>query len=218
MFRGAIRVADANGIDGLTMRALAEELGVEAMSLYYHVKNKEAILDGVVDAIVNEIRDEIGGFDVPDQVDEWKTAMRERISGARTVMLLHKWAPAVFESRTTIGLPVLEYMHMHLGIMRLGGLPWDLAHHAMHALGSRALGFSHELFEPDDDAQAEDDGFDMLEKMADQLPYLVEMMASMTPHGGDPESTIGWCDDDYEFYFGLDLILDGLEQRSQAGS
>jgi AcrR family transcriptional regulator len=212
VFQGAIRVADAGGIDALTMRGLADELGVEAMSLYYHVKNKEAILDGVVDAILAEISEEIGGFTVPDDVVDWKTAMRKRIEGARRVMLRHKWAPAVFETRVTIGLPVMQYMHMLLGIMKEGGLSYDLAHHAMHALGSRALGFSHELFEPDNDDQSNVETADLLAEMADHLPYLVGMMSEITHQGA--ESTLGWCDDDYEFFFALDLILSGLENAA----
>lgn len=209
VFEAAIRVADKGGIEALTMRGLAEELDVEAMSLYYHVKNKDAIFDGVVDAILAEISDEIGGFEVPDSTDDWKAEMRTRIEGARRVMLRHKWAPAVFESRTTIGFPVMHYMHLLLGIMRLGGLSYDTAHHAMHALGSRALGFSHELFEPDDQSAAEEDGTEMLELMADKLPYIVEMMSEITHD--DPDS-IGWCDDNYEFFFAVDLILDGLDR------
>ena len=154
VLRAAIIVADQGGIESLTMRKLAEALGVEAMSLYYHVANKEALLDGVVEAIVGEIEEALGGFGVPHDVG-WKTAMRRRILTAREVMLRHKWAADVIESRTTVSPTTMRYFDTLLGILRMGGFSYDLAHHAMHALGSRALGFSQELFEPDDEEQAD---------------------------------------------------------------
>lgn len=213
VLEAAIKVADMGGVEALTMRHLAESLGVEAMSLYYHVANKEAIFDGVVDAIMGEIGLAIGGFDVPEQVDDWKSQLRIRILGARSVMLRHKWAPEVFESRTSISPTVMFYMHCLLGIMVEGGFSYDLAHHAMHALGSRALGFSQELFEPDSAAQDEAND-ESLAEMAEHLPYLVGMLNEIVHDG--PEDTIGWCDDETEFKFALDILLDGLEDRRLA--
>lgn len=209
----AITVADEGGIESLTMRQLAEELGVEAMSIYYHVPNKEAVLDGVVDAIVGEIEEAVGGFDAPSSGVDWKSAMRRRILTAREVMLRHPWAADVIESRTTVSVTTMRYFDALLGLFRAGGFSYDLAHHAMHALGSRALGFSQELFEPDDEEQAEDDVTAMLEQMADQLPNIVGMMMEISHD--DPDSTLGWCDDQAEFKFALDLILDGLERLRQ---
>ena len=206
--QAAITVADKGGIESLTMRKLAEELGVEAMSLYYHVANKEAVLDGVVEALMGEIEQELGGFGVPAEVTSWKTVMRERILLARTVMLRHPWAPSVFETRTRMGPTIIMYFEGLLGIMREGGFSYDLAHHAMHAVGSRAIGFSQELFKPDS-AEADEDAQEMFEHMMDQLPYLAGMMMEIAHD--DPETTLGWCDDQSEFEFTLDLILDGLE-------
>lgn len=216
VLRAAVELADDGGIESLTMRRLADRLGVEAMSLYYHVANKEAILDGVVDAIVEEIEEEIGGFAVPAQVDDWKGMMRDRILRARRVMLRHPWAPGVFETRTNLSLPVIRHFEGLLGLMRKGGFSNDLAHHALHALGSRALGFSQELFEPEDADQADEENAAMFEEMADQFPYLVGMLADIAHD--DPDSTLGWCDDQVEFEFGLDLILDGLERRLETTS
>ena len=212
VFRAAIKVADEGGIDALTMRKLAEELGVEAMSLYYHVANKEAVLDGIVDAIMGEVEEATGGFETSTEDADWQAAMRQRILTARSVMLRHKWAPGVFETRTAISPVTMRYFDALLGIFREGGFSYDLAHHAMHVLGSRALGFAQELFEPDNDdvADVEADTTAMLEQMADQLPYLVGMMMEISHD--DPDSTIGWCDDQTEFKFALDLILDGLER------
>lgn len=206
----AVDLADNEGISSVTMRRLAENLGVEAMSLYYHVANKEALLDGMVDVIADEINAAMKSLDLPRPEDDWKRAIRTRILAARQVLLAHRWAPAVIEERTTMGPQIILYFESTLEIMRRGGFSWDLAHHAMHALGSRALGFTQELFDPQEQAEKEDDASDMLEEMADQLPYLVGMLSEIAHD--DPDSTLGWCDDQSEFIFGLDLMLDGLER------
>ena len=192
------------------MRKLAEELGVEAMSLYYHVANKEAILDGSIDVIMGEIDEAVSAIDGPAARDDWKTAMRMRILAAREVLLRHPWAPGVIETRTALNPAIVGYFNALLGLFREGGFSYDLAHHAMHALGSRSLGFSQELFEPDDHDAGEQDVTAMLEQMADQFPFIVGMIQEVAHD--DPDSTLGWCDDQFEFEFGLDLILDGLER------
>ena len=213
VLRAAIKVADEGGIESLTMRKLAKELGVEAMSLYHHVANKEAVLDGVVDAIVHEIAETLGGLDVPSNGADWKTALRRRILTAREVMLRHPWAPGVLETRTTMSFAMMRYFDTLLGILRQGGFSYDLGHQAMHALGSRSLGFTREMFQPDDEDQAEEDVTVMLEQMADQLPHIVGMMMEIAHD--DPDSKLGWCDYQTEFEFALDLILDGLERLRQ---
>ncbi|MET0134724.1 MAG: TetR/AcrR family transcriptional regulator C-terminal domain-containing protein [Kibdelosporangium sp.] len=210
VLQAAVGVADARGLDALTMRNLAEALGVEAMSLYYHVANKNAILDGVVDVIMIEIEQAVSSADAPSPEDDWKSAMRARILAAREVLLRHPWAPNVFDARISKNPAVLRYFNAVLGLFRRGGFSYDLAHHALHALGSRALGFAQELFQPAGNVASGDDaGDEMLARLAPQLPYLVEMMAEIAHD--DPDSTLGWCDDQAEFEFGLDLILDGLE-------
>ncbi len=215
VFLAAVGLADEAGIEAVTMRALAERLGVEAMSLYYHVANKEAVLDGMVDAVVEEIEEASGGFDVPPEVEDWQAAVRGRILLAREAMLRHPWAPALVESRTTMSPVVLRHFDGLVGLMIAGGFSMDLVHHASHALGSRALGFSGELFEPDDPQAADEAGEELMAAMAEQVPHLVAMLAEVAHD--DPDSTIGWCDDQVEFEFGLDLLLDGLEQRRAAG-
>jgi AcrR family transcriptional regulator len=208
VLRAAIAVADQGGIESLTMRKLAQELGVEAMSLYYHVANKDQVLDGVVEVIVTEIIDTVSQVPTPASADGWKTAMRQRILAARQVLLRHRWAPELIESRSTMSPSIITYFESLLGIFRSGGFSYDLAHHALHALGSRALGFSQELFKPDDAAGAEASSA-IFEQMASRLPNLVGMMSEIAHD--DPNSTLGWCDDQTEFEFGLDLILNGLE-------
>jgi AcrR family transcriptional regulator len=177
------------------------------MSLYYHVANKDQVLDGMVDVLVGEINQTVSDSDVGS---DWKQAMRQRILTAREVLLRHPWAPDVIESRTNMSQTVMLYFESLLGLFRAGGFSYDLAHHAMHALGSRALGFTQELFNPDDETSDPDEAAAMMEQMADQLPFLTGMMMEISHD--DPESTLGWCDDQTEFEFGLDLILDGLEQ------
>jgi hypothetical protein len=99
---------------------------------------------------------------------------------------------------------------MVIGVLRRGGLSYDLIHHAMHALGSRALGFSQELFQPDDSDAPDAEDTEVLEQMAAQFPYTTEMLAEVAHD--DPDSTLGWCDDQTEFEFAVDLMLDGLER------
>lgn len=209
VLRAAVELADREGIAALTMRSLAHALGVEAMSLYYHVKNKGALLDGVVDLIVEEITGAAGQIDGPSAEDDWKAALRLRILAARQVLLRHPWAPGVIETRSTMSPAIVHHFESVLAVMREGGFSYDLAHHALHALGSRALGFTQELFAPDDVDGAEASDVQLLEQMAEQLPHLMAMMGQLA-HDGD--TTLGWCDDQAEFEFGLDLILDGLDR------
>ncbi|HKX76288.1 MAG TPA: TetR/AcrR family transcriptional regulator C-terminal domain-containing protein [Acidimicrobiia bacterium] len=207
----ALAVADAGGLESLTMRGLADALGVEAMSLYYHVANKDALLDGIAEVVVEEILSEIAGLPPASGPENWKQAMRARILRARDVMLRHKWAPWVLETRTTMNPAVLRYYHGLLEIFHAGGMSWDLAHHALHALGSRALGFSQELFDPAPGTDDEEMSEEMLAQMASELPLFVEFMQAITHQ--DPEhQTLGWCDDQTEFEFALDLMLDGLDR------
>jgi AcrR family transcriptional regulator len=211
VLRAAVAVADQGGIEALTMRKLAQELGVEAMSLYYHVANKDQVLDGVVDVIISEINTAVSGIEVTAGGDDWKVAMRLRILAARKILLQHPWAPEVIETRTTMSPSIMNYFEGVLGVFRSGGFSYDLAHHAMHALGSRGLGFSQELFKPENaDAGADDKSAALFEEMASRLPNLVGMMSEIAHN--DPDSTLGWCDDQTEFEFGLDLILDGLDR------
>lgn len=209
ILREAVELADRDGIGALTMRNLAHALGVEAMSLYYHVENKEALLDGVAEVIVGDILEAVDRVEGPRAETDWKGAMRTRILTAREVLIRHKWAPEVIESRTVMNPPTILYFEGLLEIFRQGGFSYDLAHHALHALGSRALGFTQELFNPDD-AENEEASNAMFAELAPQLPHLVGMITELSHD--DPDSTLGWCDDQTEFEFGLDLILDGLDR------
>lgn len=207
VLRAAVGVADREGLDALTMRRLAQELGVEPMSLYHHVSNKEAIFDGVIEVVVGEILTEVGQVDAPDPKDDWQGALRARILAAREVLLRHRWAPGVFQTRSTVSEAIIAYYEGVVAILRAGGFSYDLSHHALHALGSRAIGFAEELFEPDEPNAAPGSDAAMLER----YPNLAGMLAAIVHD--DPDTTLSWCDDRTEFEFALDLLLDGLERK-----
>jgi hypothetical protein len=114
-----------------------------------------------------------------------------------------------------MSLDIVRYFDALVGLLREGSFSYDLAHHAIHALGSRALGFTQELFDPSGDADDEAEAAAMMGRIADQIPYLVEMLTEVAHD--DPDSTLGWCDDQFEFEFGLDLILDGLDKARLSG-
>jgi AcrR family transcriptional regulator len=210
VLRAAVELADERGIDSLTMRTLAQRLGVEAMSLYNHVANKEQILDGMVDVVVGEINDAVRGLDA--QSGDWKAAMRQRILAARAVLLRHRWAPGVMQSRTEISVPMQRYYDSLIGLFREGGFSMDLTHHAMHALGSRALGFTQELYD-DSQPMGPEEIAVLVQQMAGEYPNISAMLREVSH---DADTALGWCDDQFEFEFALDLLLDGLEKRRDA--
>ena len=209
VLRSAVELADEHGIEALTMRRLGQELGVEAMSLYNHVSNKADLLDGLVDLVAGEIVAAVEAIEPPASPAEWRMVVRKRILAARGVHLRHRWAPGLLESRTDFPPSLLGYYDSLLGLMLEGGFSLDLAHHAMHALGSRALGFSQELFMSDDKDVDPDEAALMFQQLAGRYPHLTELL-KIVAH--DADSTLGGCDDQFEFEFGLDLLLDGLER------
>ncbi len=202
VLRAAVTLADREGADGLSMRRLAAELHVVPMALYKHVANKDELLDGMIDVVVGEI-------DPPRTDTDWKTAVRERILSARRALLRHTWASRVMESRTSPTPTVMAYMDSMIQMFTDGGFSIDLTHHVLHAMGSRLMGFSQELFndqtDPDTPIQPE-----MLEQMGEAYPSIVRLYKAITH---DDASVVGpGCDDQAEFEFALDLMLDGIER------
>ena len=195
----AVGLADRESIDAVSMRRLGQELGVEAMSLYTHIRGKEDLLDGMIDVVVAEIPVDTDG---PD----WRTTLRRQILAARSVMLRHRWASRVIETRSAPGLATLAYMEAATGIIRDAGFTVDLTHHAMHVLGSRVFGFNQDLY--DDSGTPDEAAAAFAAQLASAYPNIAAIAGAASHEGG-----IGGCDDDYEFAFGLDLILDGLERR-----
>jgi AcrR family transcriptional regulator len=202
VLRAAVALADQAGVDALTMRRLAQELGVVPMALYKHVASKDELLDGMVDVVVGEI-------DPPASGTDWKTAIRRRVLSARGALLRHPWASQILESRTDPTPAVLEYMDSMIGMFRAGGFSIDLTHHAMHAMGSRLLGFSQELYDDSVDLDPEATAV-MLQRMAGKFPHITELVMAITH---EEASVVGQgCDDQFEFEFALDLMLDGLDR------
>ena len=200
VLRAAVALADRDGIDGLSMRKLGQELGVDAMALYRHVRNKDDILDGIADATVSEI-------ELPATNGDWKAALRRQVMAARQVMLRHPWAPKVIEERTTVSPTMLGYIESVLAKLADGGFSIDMAHHAIHVLGSRILGFNQDLFEDSADSPPPPEAAAAAAALA-AYPRMTDLARSVSHDGA-----LGPCDDDFEFAFGLDLILDGLERR-----
>lgn len=205
----AMAVADADGLSAVTMRRVASDLGVEAMSLYHHVPSKERLLDGLAEALVVEIARAV---DAREPVGEWRSSLRTRCLTAREVMVSHRWGPELIGSRTVVPPGLLAYFEAVLATMVEGGLGYHLAHRGLHALGSMVLGFSQELFAvPQGDADPGADIEAEMAAMAGAYPHLTAMVASeLHDNAEDP---LGWCDSQAEFEFSLDLILDGLARQ-----
>jgi AcrR family transcriptional regulator len=202
VLRAAVALADDAGIEALSMRKLAEELGVVPMALYKHVANKEELLDGMIDVVVGEIDPPVPGTD-------WKSAVRQRILSARRALLHHAWASRVIESKKNPTPVVLEYMDSVIGMFRAGGFSVHLTHHVMHTIGSRVLGFTQELFNDSRTVDPEMQAI-MLRELAVKYPYVVEIAGAASHEG---ESVVGpGCDDQFEFEFALDLLLEGFER------
>ncbi len=202
VLRAAVDLADRGGIESLSMRKLGQGLGVDAMALYRHVRDKDDLLDGVVELVVGEI-------ERPPPGGPWKAALRQHVMAARGVMLRHPWAPRVLEERGTAGPAALAHINAVLATLLAGGFSMELAHHALHSLSSRIFGFHQDLFDDSGRGPADPEAEARLVAMlAVSYPSLAELAKAASHDGG-----LGACDDDVEFAFGLDLILDGLERR-----
>jgi AcrR family transcriptional regulator len=196
----AVALADRGGVRSLSMRKLAHELGVEAMSLYHHVANKDDILDGIVDVVFSEI-------ELPSGDADWRAAMRQRAISAREALLRHPWAAGLMESRSTPGPATLRHHDAVLGILRTAGFSLELAAHAFSVLDSYIYGFALQeanlpFGTPEETAEVAQ--AIMAEFPADEYPHLTEMTVE---HVLQPGYDYG-----NEFLFGLDLILDGLDR------
>jgi AcrR family transcriptional regulator len=186
------------------MRAIATSLGVEAMSLYNHVKNKDEILDGMVDLVIEEIA-------LPADIDDWRDAMRRRAVSAYEVFSRHPWAPALVDSRETSGPARLRYFDWVLGTLVRTGFPLQTAVRCFSVLDSYIYGFgkqemsiSAEGVPPEVAAEA------ILAFIpAEQYPYLHDVAVLAMESGYDAEADFG---------FGLEIILDGLEEMLSDGS
>jgi len=213
ILRAAISFADESGLEALSMRRLATSLGVEAMSLYNHVANKEDILDGIADLVLGEI-------DVSSGRAGWKLAMRRRAMSVHEVLVRHPWASVVIESRTGLGPVRLNYAESMLRVLREGGFPVESAHAAILLLDSYIYGFVLQVKSWPHQGM---DGPSLVEQMskrvpADQYPNLSETMRFiMQPGARRTSSAPNALPYQAEFEFGLEVILDGLERVRNKG-
>ncbi|MFF4960664.1 TetR/AcrR family transcriptional regulator [Streptomyces sp. NPDC001222] len=202
VLHAAVELADTGGLETLSMRRLGEALGVEAMSLYNHVTNKEDLLDGMVDLVFGEV-------ELPTPGDDWRQAMRQRAVSMRLALSRHRWAIGLMESRSTPGPATLRHHDAVLGCLRQGGFSLALTAHAVSVLDSYIYGFALQekalpFDTPEETAELAES---IMSGFGDgEYPYLAEIA---TAHVMRP----GYAYSD-EFAFGLDLILDGLQQAA----
>ncbi|MFK7893379.1 MAG: TetR/AcrR family transcriptional regulator [Granulosicoccus sp.] len=198
----AVDVADAIGVDALTIRKLADALQVKPMTIYHYVENKEAIIDGMVDAVFNEI-------DLPSSDALWKDAIRCRSASARAVLARHPWAVPLMESRRNPGPATLQHHDAVLACFRNGGLSVEMTAHAYALIDAFIYGFAiQEASLPATSGnEMEQLAGDIMDSVPDNnYPHLMEFTAQ---HVLQPGYDFG-----KEFDFGLELILDGIEHAS----
>jgi AcrR family transcriptional regulator len=204
VLRAAIKLADKGGLSSLSMRKLGEALGVEAMSLYKHVADKDDILDGLVDSVFSEIG-------LPSVEADWAAAMRDRAISAREVLLRHRWAIGLLDSRRDPGPATIRHHDAVIGCLRRGGFSIEMAAHAFSLIDSYVYGFVLQEtslpFETADEV-TEIAAALLPEAMAGDFPHFAEMVAE---YAGRPGYSYG-----AEFEYGLDLILEGLERVKRA--
>jgi AcrR family transcriptional regulator len=200
----AIHLADEAGVESLTMRKLAKELGVEAMSLYNHVANKGDLLDGIVEIVFTEI-------ELPQAGADWRAAMRERAISTRQALSRHGWAVGLMESRMTPGPANVRLHDAVLGCLRQAGFSVEMAVHAYSVQDSYIYGFALQergfaLQRSSLPADEESLAKAMLRQLpsASQYPYIAEVVGGYVTGSGFEFAE--------EFEFGLDLILDALEK------
>lgn len=197
----AIAVADGEGLEALTMRRLARELGVEAASLYHHVSGKDEILDGLVDMVSAEI-------ELPPHTAGWRPAIRQRAHNTRAVLRRHPWAVALMAARATPGPATLRLLDAGIGCLREGGLSVQAAAHAISVVDSYVHGFV--LQEVNLPFRDESELTAMVGAIMDQFPrsdfpYLFELTIE---HVLQPGYNYG-----NEFDVGLEVVLDGVDAR-----
>ena len=202
VLRTAVALADRHGLDWLSMRKLADELDVAAMTLYYYVPNKERLIDGMVDIVFSEI-------EPPSLELDWKTAMRRRAVSTRDALNRHRWAVGHMEGRTNHGPANLRLHDAVLGCLRAAGFSIEATVHAYSVQDAYIYGFALQETDmssetPDDFAAEAQRQMREYETVLADYPHLVEVVGGYIAKSG--------YDYAKEFLFGLDLILDGLDK------
>lgn len=195
----AVRLADREGAEGLSMRRLAGALGAGAMSLYRYVANKDELLDAMIDVVFTEI-------ELPSADTDWRSAMRAEAVSTRDVLARHPWAIALMESRTTPGPANLRHREAVTACLRKAGFSVEMATHANWMLNSYVYGYALQAaslpFESAEELADMTEGVYLPQLPPTEFPYLNESAEALVAAGYDPTE---------EFAFGLDLILDALE-------
>jgi AcrR family transcriptional regulator len=202
VLRTAVALADRHGIEWLSMRKLADELGVAAMSLYHYVPHKVDLIDGMIDIVFGEI-------EPPSPELDWKTAMRRRAVSTREALNRHRWAVGRMEGRTTHGPANLRLHDAALGCLRAAGFSIEMTVHAYSVQDAYIYGFALQETDmssetPDDFAAEAQRQMDAYEDVLADYPHLVEVVGGYVAESGYDYAT--------EFLFGLDLILAGLDR------
>jgi AcrR family transcriptional regulator len=202
----ALKLADQGGLESLSMRKLGQELGVEAMALYYHFANKEELLDGIVDLVWSEVELPVAGAD-------WKSAMRQRAVSLRDVLARHRWAIGLLESRRHPGPANLRHHDAVIGNLRAAGFTMAMAAHAYSLLDGYIYGFA--LTKMNLPFSTSEDVAEVAETMLEPFPVdeYPNLVAFITEHAMKPGYDFG-----EEFEYGLDVILDGLERAKTGAS
>jgi AcrR family transcriptional regulator len=207
VLRAAVALADERGLGELTMRKLAKELDVEAMSLYNHVGGKDDLLDGMIDIVFAEIA-------IPAAGGDWKAELRKRAVSTREALLRHPWAVGEMEGRADHGTANLRVHDAVLGCLRAAGFSLELTVSAMSVQDAYIYGFALQQTDmtpetPEDFAAVAQQQMVDYEALLGDFPHLVEVVGGHVAKAG--------YDYEHEFRFGLDLILDGLERLPRTG-
>ena len=197
VLRAAIDFSDVNGIDSLSMRKLARGLGVEAMTLYYYVANKQDLLEGMSDLVAAEI-------ELPAEGLDWRSATRSRATSAHAALVRHHWVTPLWMS-VMIGPARMRYMDSALGVYRRAGLTPASTELAFHAVENHIVGYAlQEVSFPLEADDLADAARSFLENLpADEYPHLAEHVHQHLTH---EEIESG------SFEFGLEQLLDGIER------
>ncbi|MEM6425269.1 MAG: TetR/AcrR family transcriptional regulator C-terminal domain-containing protein [Cyanobacteria bacterium P01_H01_bin.119] len=203
VMHAAIALADESGLDALSMRKLAQRLGVEAMSLYNHIRNKNDLLDGMVEQVVAEIQ--FPAESGPVSQTDWKQVMRQRAQSAYRVLLRHPWATLMIISRVNVGPVMLRYVDATLGCLVEAGFSFEMADHIWNAIDSYLYGFTLQQlnfpFEPEDYSAA---AAGYIKQLPEQdYPYLHRLTRQVAEKQYDGR---------HQFEMGLNILLDGLEK------
>jgi len=205
VLKTALKLADQGGLESLSMRKLGQELGVEAMAVYYHLANKDEVLDGIVDLVFAEI-------DLPVAGADWKTAMRQRAISLRDVLARHRWAIGMMESRRNPGPANLRHHDAVIGNLRAAGFDMEMVAHAYSLLDGYIYGFA--LTKMNLPFDSGDNVAELAQDMLEPFPLgeYPNLVAFITEHATKPGYDFG-----DEFEYGLDVILDGLERLRGTG-